>query len=46
MKLGFSEEFALKVISEITPFQHLSGTEHVAPLLYSLIRMLKPQTVV
>ena len=24
----------------------MSGTEHVAPLLYSLIRMLKPQTVV
>ncbi len=46
MKLGFSEEFARRVISEITPFQHLSGTEHVAPLLYSLIRMLKPQTVV
>ncbi|WP_250465013.1 hypothetical protein [Microbulbifer litoralis] len=46
MKLGFSEEFVGKVIAEITPFQHLSGTEHVAPLLYSLIRMLKPQTVV
>lgn len=46
MKLGFSEEFARRVIAEITPFQHLSGTEHVAPLLYSLIRMLKPQTVV
>ncbi|MCW0397353.1 hypothetical protein NB696_003941 [Xanthomonas sacchari] len=46
MKLGYSEEFARSVIAEITPFQHLSGTEHVAPLLYSLIRMLKPQTVV
>lgn len=46
MKLGFSEEFVGKVIAEITPFQHLSGTEHVAPLLYQLIRMLKPQTVV
>ncbi|UAA37424.1 hypothetical protein KIH87_11940 [Paraneptunicella aestuarii] len=46
MKLGFTEAFVNKVISEITPFQHLSGTEHVAPMLYSLIRMLKPQTVV
>lgn len=46
MRLGFSEEFAANVIAELTPFQHLSGTEHVAPLLYSLIRMLKPQTVV
>jgi hypothetical protein len=46
MRLGFSEEFASTVIAELTPFQHLSGTEHVAPLLYSLIRMLKPQTVV
>jgi len=46
MKMGFSEKFVSKVIEEITPFQHLSGTEHVAPLLYSLIRMLKPQTVV
>lgn len=46
MILGFSEDFANKVISNITPFQHLSGTEHVAPMLYSLIRMLKPQTVV
>lgn len=46
MKLGFSKEFVSRVIAEITPFQHLSGTEHVAPLLYSLIRMLKPQTVV
>lgn len=46
MKLGFSEQFVSRVIAEITPFQHLSGTEHVAPLLYSLIRMLKPRTVV
>lgn len=46
MKLGYSEAFASRVIADLTPFQHLSGTEHVAPLLYSLIRMLKPQTVV
>jgi len=46
MIYGFSEEFVNKVVSEITPFQHLSGTEHVAPMLYSMIRMTKPKTVV
>ncbi|MGA4607265.1 hypothetical protein [Pseudoalteromonas maricaloris] len=46
MNTGFSNEFVEQVMSEITPFQHLSGTEHVAPLLYSMIRMLRPETVV
>jgi hypothetical protein len=46
MNFGFSGEFVDKVLSELTPFQHLSGTEHVGPLLYSLIRMLRPQNVV
>ncbi len=46
MNFGFSSDFIDHVLSELTPFQHLSGTEHVGPLLYSLIRMLRPENVV
>ncbi len=46
MSIGLTVDFAEEVQSEITPYQYLSGTEHVAPLLYSLIRMLRPETVV
>lgn len=46
MNFGFTSEFLDAVLSELTPFQHLSGTEHVGPLLYSMIRMLRPENVV
>jgi hypothetical protein len=46
MKCGLTREFIETILEDITPFQYLSATENVAMNLYSLIRMLRPKSVV
>ncbi len=46
MKWGLTEEFIETILEDVTPYQYLSATENVSVTLYSLIRFLRPQSVV